>query len=171
MEAKEDSDGIPDYMNVDSDAYQENAVKTFYKMGATFIVLFGPMFVVALTVIRPQRLEAGEQCGIPVIWWSEMWLTIFGFLGPVGLVIVIVALITKREDKTKTVAALLSVLTFFATIGWTTYGYFLIGSADNDCGSVEGMFGWYALMITLLCIGSIPYCFILMSILALVKSK
>ena len=142
MEAKEDSDGIPDYLNVDSDAYQENAVKTFYKMGATFIVLFGPIFVVALTVIRPQRLEAGEQCGIPVIWWSEMWLTIFGFLGPVGLVIVIVALITKREDKTKTVAALLSVLTFFATIGWTTYGYFLIGSADNDCGLVEGMSGW-----------------------------
>ena len=47
MEAKEDSDGIPDYLNVDSDAYQERALNKFYKMGACFMVFFGSTFVVA----------------------------------------------------------------------------------------------------------------------------
>jgi hypothetical protein len=48
-----------------------------------------------------------------------------------------------------------SMLVFIA--GWTTYGYVLINSAENDCGANPETSKWYYLMIFLLVIGSITY--------------
>jgi hypothetical protein len=45
-------------------------------------------------------------------------------------------------------------------IGWTTYGYVLINSAENDCGVNPETSGWETLMIVLLVFGSIPYLYL-----------
>ena len=52
-EAREDSDGLPKYLNFNSDAQQADQVKSYYGVGACFMVFWGSILVVAQTVIRP----------------------------------------------------------------------------------------------------------------------
>ena len=92
-----------------------------------------------------------------MIWYSEVWLSIFTSIGFVGLVILVVALISAQVDLTAGFLGGGIMLMLLGMIVWTTYGYFLLGSADNNCASVPEMSGWQTLMIILVCIGSIPY--------------
>ena len=126
------------------------------------MVVWGCVFVAAQTIILLKRLDGEEQCGIPIIWWSEVWISIQSTLGFVGLLFIILALTSQREDVKAPVVGFSIILILSATVVWTTYGYILIGSADNNCGLVEEMSGWQSLMTTLLCIGSIPYLVLLL---------
>lgn len=74
-----------------------------------------------------------------------------------GALIIIVALISASEGATGGTLGFSIILMGAGVVGWTTYGYFLFGSEDNNCYYVPAMSGWRSLMITLLCIGSIPY--------------
>ena len=55
-------------------------------------------------------------------------------------------------------------------IGWTFYGYALIGSAENDCGENPETAGWQTLMIWLLVLGTIPFVWIVYGVGAAIAS-
>ena len=63
-----------------------------------------------------------------MIWWSEVWLSIFSSLGFGGALVMIVALLSADEGTTAGTFGFINFIALTGMIGWTTYGYVLIGS-------------------------------------------
>ena len=91
------------------------------------MVFWGTVFAVVQVLMRP-KLEDGENCGIPIIWYDYMWISIFSSMGFAGLLTILVGLISASETATAATWGASVMLILLGMIIWTTYGYFLIGS-------------------------------------------
>ena len=109
--------------------------------GTYFTIFYGTILVLVRTLITPKRLE-GEDCGIPIIWWNETWLTILGCVGFAGLLVVLVGLIFANFTATSATLGVSMALIIPTLLGWTIYGYILIFDPMNDCGLNPETSGW-----------------------------
>lgn len=99
------------------------------------------------------------------MWWNEVWLTALSVMGVIGFLNIFIGLIF--DEKTACIATMATgvTLTWLFLIGWTTYGYVLIGKEENNCGMKIETSGQQTLMIVLLVFGSVPYCYLSLAIL------
>ena len=104
--------------------------------------------------VRPYRLE-GESCGIPIIWWSEVYLYIVSGLSLVGLLVTVTALASFNQKLTKSMLAFGMIVVCVVLVCWTCYGFSLFISEEDDCAEKKP--GWYGVMILLLILGFCPF--------------
>ena len=68
------------------------------------------------------------------MWYNEVWLTAICALAAIGFLNIFNALIFDNKTACIVIMAVGVSATWLFLIGWTTYGYVLIGKDENDCG-------------------------------------
>ena len=76
--------------------------------------------------------KTDEVCGIPVIWWSEIFIIIYLFQGILQINVIWMAR-TQFFELVPLYQILVPVTIMFAISGWTIYGIVLFNSKKNDC--------------------------------------
>ena len=131
-------------------------VSFVWPIGICWMIVFGSIGIATSMTLKQARLDGADKCGIPVVWWDEVFLSVMSCMSIVGILAITVALITAKSTPTGVTLGVGAALIWLFLVSWTIYGYTIIGSEENDCGMNPDTSGYQTLMIVLICFGSIP---------------
>ena len=120
-----------------------------YAALTSFLIDISILLIIVLICELSRRGNKG--CGIPVIFWIEIFFVIWLSKSTFGLNII---WILRTHYEYRIHFYIITWLLFTAIlVAWIIYGYVIYFSDDNDCQTHSDTSGWLIFMIILLFIG------------------
>ena len=141
----------------DLESNRESICKSMFTWQRITASLLSTLTLVLIVYFFESAKDSGAICGIPVIWWSEIWFLIALCTSDLMMISSLVAWCYKDPNKEFEANEIVFPFAFFTMTAWTSYGFVLYTSDDNNCADLEETAPWLKLMIALLVFGCISF--------------
>ena len=136
---------------------QRGQISAIVNQAWCMFIFYTIMFTIVVYIMEGYR-ATDEKCGIPIVWWCEVFLAAYMGQGMMQIWIVVFAQFQATLPYMLAIQLGVPCLCLYFLMAWSIYGFSLNNSPLNNCNMVEVDQGWYSLMVFLLGIGVLCIC-------------